>query len=69
MPGGLAAGTTRVGPYAHLPLAYHAFFASLHEHGLCPGAPVRETCLVGPAEAPPGEWVTRVTVPLLEDAA
>ncbi|KAB8160193.1 hypothetical protein FH609_014285 [Streptomyces sp. 3MP-14] len=58
-----------IGPYAHLPLACHALFASLHERGPRPGAPVRETRPVGPTEAPPEERVTWVTVPLPEGAA
>jgi effector-binding domain-containing protein len=58
-----------VGPYAQLPLAYHALFAAVHERGLRPLSPVREAYLIGPTQAPPGEFTTRLIVPVEESAA
>ncbi|MBV2364184.1 MerR family transcriptional regulator [Streptomonospora nanhaiensis] len=69
LPGGPVVRTTHTGPYAQLPLAYNALFAAVHERGLRPLAPVRETYLVGPREAAPDELVTRVAVPVEEGAA
>ncbi|MFE5919280.1 MerR family transcriptional regulator [Streptomyces sp. NPDC056468] len=67
--GGPVAETVHVGPYAQLPLAYNALFAAIHERGLHPTAPVREAYLVGPAEAPPEELLTRLVIPIQESAA
>ncbi|WP_328430094.1 MerR family transcriptional regulator [Streptomyces sp. NBC_00443] len=67
--GGPVAETVHVGPYAQLPLAYNALFAAIHERGLRPRAPVREAYLVGPAEAPPEELLTRLVIPIQENAA
>jgi DNA-binding transcriptional MerR regulator len=64
LPGGLVAETVHLGSYAQLPLAYNALFAAVHERGLRPRAPVRETYLVGPAEAPQEELVTRLAIPV-----
>ncbi|KQV12524.1 MULTISPECIES: MerR family transcriptional regulator [unclassified Kitasatospora] len=69
LPGGPVAETVHIGPYAQLPLAYNALFAAVHERGLHPRAPVREAYLVGPAEAPQEELMTRLIVPVEEDAA
>ncbi|MEU6392352.1 MerR family transcriptional regulator [Streptomyces sp. NPDC046939] len=69
VPGGPVAETVHVGPYAHLPLAYHALFAAVHERGLRPLAPVREAYLVGPEQAPREELTTRLIVPVEESAA
>ncbi|GAA2068746.1 MerR family transcriptional regulator [Streptomyces albiaxialis] len=69
LPGGRVAGTTHVGSYAQLPLAYNALFAAVHARGLRPRAPVREAYLVGPDEAPPEELMTRLTVPVEEEPA
>ncbi|MFB7471016.1 MerR family transcriptional regulator [Kitasatospora sp. NPDC056184] len=62
LPGGPAVATVHHGPYAQLPLAYHALLAAVHERGLRPLAPVREAYLVGPGEAPAEEWTTRLVV-------
>ncbi|MER6982917.1 MerR family transcriptional regulator [Streptomyces carpinensis] len=69
LPGGPVAETVHVGPYAQLPLAYNALFAAVHERGLRPQAPVRETYLVGPTEAPQEELMTRLIVPVQESVA
>ncbi|MEV8067227.1 MerR family transcriptional regulator [Streptomyces sp. NPDC085995] len=69
LPGGLVAETVHIGSYAHLSLAYHALFAAVHERGLRPRAPVREAYLVGPAEAPREELMTRLIVPVQESTA
>ncbi|WP_309031018.1 MerR family transcriptional regulator [Streptomyces alfalfae] len=69
LPAGLIAETMHIGPYAQLPLAYHALFATLHERGLRPRAPVREAYLVGPAEAPQEELMTRLIIPVQESTA
>ncbi|MFD4656333.1 MerR family transcriptional regulator [Kitasatospora sp. NPDC058444] len=69
LPGGLVAETTHIGPYTHLPLAYNALFAAVHERGLRPRAPVREAYLVGPAEAPQEELMTRLILPVQESTA
>ncbi|MGW0884686.1 GyrI-like domain-containing protein [Streptomyces sp. NPDC002671] len=67
--GGLVAETMHIGSYAQLPLAYNALFAAIHEHGLRPQAPVREAYLVGPAEAPQEELMTRLIIPVQESMA
>lgn len=64
LPGGLVAETMHIGSYAQLPLAYNALFAAIHERGLRPQAPVREAYLVGPAEAPREELMTRLIIPV-----
>ncbi|MFD7497136.1 MerR family transcriptional regulator [Streptomyces sp. NPDC059832] len=69
LPGGLVAETMHIGPYAQLPLAYNALFAAIHERGLRPQAPVREAYLVGPAEAPQEELMTRLIIPVQESMA
>ncbi|MFE4800527.1 MerR family transcriptional regulator [Streptomyces sp. NPDC056708] len=69
LPGGLVAETVHVGSYAQLPLAYNALFAAVHERGLRPHAPVREAYLVGPAEAPQEELMTRLIIPVQESMA
>ncbi|MEU8990615.1 MerR family transcriptional regulator [Streptomyces sp. NPDC048558] len=69
LPGGPVAETVHVGPYAQLPLAYNALFAAIHERGLHPKAPAREACLVGPAEAPPEDLLTRLIIPIQESTA
>ncbi|MDX3107486.1 MerR family transcriptional regulator [Nonomuraea angiospora] len=69
LPGGPVAETVHVGPYAQLPLAYNALFAAIHERGLRPEAPVREAYLVGPAEAPQEELMTRLIIPIQESKA
>ncbi|MGW1895121.1 MerR family transcriptional regulator [Streptomyces sp. NPDC002004] len=69
LPGGPVAETVHIGPYAQLPLAYNALFAAIHERGLCPQAPVREAYLVGPAEAPQEELMTRLIIPVQENMA
>ncbi|NYI04635.1 MerR family transcriptional regulator [Allostreptomyces psammosilenae] len=69
LPGGDVAETVHIGPYAQLPLAYNALFAAVHERGLRPQAPVREAYLVGPAEAPQEELMTRLVVPVQEKVA
>ncbi|MFE4328777.1 MerR family transcriptional regulator [Streptomyces sp. NPDC056831] len=67
--GGLVAETVHIGPYAQLPLAYNALLAAVHERGLRPQAPVREAYLVGPAEAPQEELMTRLIIPVQESMA
>ncbi|MBH5333869.1 MerR family transcriptional regulator [Streptomyces pactum] len=67
LPGGPVVETVHTGPYAQLPLAYHALLATVHERGLRPLAPAREAYLVGPAEAPPEELMTRVVIAVEED--
>ncbi|MBB5781881.1 MerR family transcriptional regulator [Nonomuraea jabiensis] len=69
LPGGPVAETVHIGPYAQLPLAYNALFAAIHERGLRPKAPVREAYLVGPAEAPQEELMTRLIIPIQESTA
>ncbi|MGW4957615.1 MerR family transcriptional regulator [Nonomuraea sp. NPDC004186] len=69
LPGGPVAETIHIGPYAQLPLAYNALFAAIHERGLRPKAPVREAYLVGPAEAPQEELMTRLIIPIQESKA
>ncbi|MER6300738.1 MerR family transcriptional regulator [Kitasatospora sp. NPDC001539] len=69
LPGGLVAETTHTGPYGHLPLAYNALLAAVDERGLRPHAPAREAYLVGPAEAPQEELMTRVVIPVEESTA
>lgn len=69
LPGGLVAETLHTGSYGHLALAYHALFAAIHERGLRPRAPAREAYLVGPAEAPQEELVTRLVIPVQESTA
>ncbi|WP_433367357.1 MerR family transcriptional regulator [Streptosporangium sp. CA-115845] len=69
LPGGPVAETVHIGPYAQLPLAYNALFAAVHERGLRPQAPVREAYLVGPAEAPREELMTRLIIPIQESTA
>ncbi|MGW0701120.1 MerR family transcriptional regulator [Streptomyces sp. NPDC002867] len=69
LPGGPVAETMHIGPYAQLPLAYNALFAAVHERGLRPRAPVREAYLVGPAEAPQEELMTRLIIPVQESMA
>lgn len=69
LPGGLVAETVHIGPYGQLRLAYNALFAAVHERGLRPQAPVREAYLVGPAEAPEEELMTRLIIPVQEDKA
>ncbi|AWS43637.1 MerR family transcriptional regulator [Streptosporangium sp. 'caverna'] len=69
LPGGPVAETVHIGPYAQLPLAYNALFAAIHERGLRPQAPVREAYLVGPAEAPQEEPMTRLIIPIQESMA
>jgi DNA-binding transcriptional MerR regulator len=69
LPGGPVAETVHIGPYAQLPLAYNALFAAIHERGLRPQAPVREAYLVGPAEAPQEELMTRLIIPVQESMA
>ncbi|TDC66377.1 MerR family transcriptional regulator [Streptomyces hainanensis] len=66
LPGGPVAETVHIGPYAQLPLAYHALLAAVHERGLRPLAPAREAYLVGPAEAPQEELTTRLVIPVEE---
>ncbi|MFB6987004.1 MerR family transcriptional regulator [Streptomyces sp. NPDC056178] len=67
--GGLVAETVHIGSYAQLPLAYNALFSAVHERGLHPQAPVREAYLVGPAEAPQEELMTRLVIPVQEGMA
>jgi DNA-binding transcriptional MerR regulator len=62
--GGPVAETVHIGPYAQLPLAYHALFAAVHERGLLPVAPVREAYLVAPGEASDEELTTRLILPV-----
>jgi DNA-binding transcriptional MerR regulator len=69
LPGGPVAETMHIGPYAQLPLAYNALFATIYERGLHPQAPVREAYLVGPAEAPQEELMTRLIIPVQESIA
>ncbi len=69
VPEGPAVETVHIGPYAQLPLAYHALFAAIHERGLRPQPPVCETYLVGPGEASREELMTRLTIPVQGGAA
>lgn len=69
LPGGPVAKTVHIGPYTQLPLAYNALFAAIHERGLRPQAPAREAYLVGPAEAPQEELMTRLIIPVEDNAA
>ncbi|MFD9884713.1 MerR family transcriptional regulator [Streptomyces alboflavus] len=69
LPGGLVAETVHIGPYAQLPLAYHALFATVHERGLRPRAPAREAYLAGPAQAPQDELRTRLIIGVEETTA
>ncbi|MBA2813754.1 hypothetical protein E0500_042205 [Streptomyces sp. KM273126] len=67
--GGLVAETVHIGFCAQLPLACNALFAAIHERVLRPQAPVREAGLVGPAEAPQEELMTRLIIPVQESMA
>ncbi|MCP2328993.1 DNA-binding transcriptional MerR regulator [Hamadaea flava] len=60
LPAADVVSTVHHGPYAELPLAYHTLFAWIHERGLTPVGPARETYLVGPGEAEPADLLTRV---------
>ncbi|MFE6749652.1 MerR family transcriptional regulator [Kitasatospora purpeofusca] len=68
LPGGPVLATVHHGPYAQLPLAYHALLAAVHERGLRPVPPAREAYLVGPGEAAAEEWATRLVVRVEEQA-
>jgi len=63
LPASVSAVTTHAGPYEHLPLAYQAVFAWIHERGLSPRGTVHEVYL----SAPPDEPVTRLVVPVDEE--
>ncbi len=58
------AATVHEGPYAHLPLAYHALFTWIHDQNLQPHGRARETYLAAPGEADPERLLTRVAVPV-----
>ncbi len=64
LPGGPALTTVHVGPYDELPLAYAALLTAVHERGGEPRGPVVETYLTHPAQAAPGDLVTRLAVPV-----
>ncbi|NXY94751.1 GyrI-like domain-containing protein [Streptomyces sp. BR123] len=69
LPAGPVAETMHIGPYTQLPLAYNALFAAIHERGLRPHGSAREAYLVGPAEAPREEPMTRLIIPVEEGTA
>ncbi|MCQ0021831.1 hypothetical protein M4914_01830 [Streptomyces somaliensis DSM 40738] len=56
-------------PHAHPPVACHAPFAVVHEHGLRPQVPVREAYPAGPAEALREAPTARPVVPVREGTA
>ncbi|MEV0651194.1 MerR family transcriptional regulator [Phytomonospora sp. NPDC050363] len=61
-----AVTTRHHGPYAELPLAYHALLSWIGDRGLAPRAPVRELYLVAPGEAGPEELITDIVIPVEE---
>ncbi|MEV6591912.1 GyrI-like domain-containing protein [Streptomyces acidicola] len=69
LPGGPVAETVHIAPCAQLPLVCNALFAAIHERGLRPQVPVREACLVRPAEASQEELMTRLIIPVQESMA
>ncbi|MYS81724.1 MerR family transcriptional regulator [Embleya scabrispora] len=70
LPEGPALATVHIGPYAQLPLAYHALLGRMHADGLRPAGPAREEYLVTPHEADPEDLTTRVLIPIeTEEAA
>lgn len=62
--GGQFVAVTHRGPFALLPLAYHALFAWLHEHALPADGPVRERYLCDPATDAEEDLLTEVLHPL-----
>lgn len=68
LPGGPAAITTHVGPYAGLPLTYHALLAWAYEHGYTPAGLIREIYLDDPNTTDPAQLVTRLAVPVATEA-
>jgi DNA-binding transcriptional MerR regulator/DNA gyrase inhibitor GyrI len=69
LPGGPAAVTTHVGPYAGLPLTYHTLLAWAYEHGHTPAGMIREIYLDDPNTTDPAQLVTRLVVPVATEAA
>ncbi|MFW5416086.1 MerR family transcriptional regulator [Nocardiopsis sp. CNT-189] len=64
LPAADVASTMHEGPCAHLPLAYNALFTWIHDQGLQPHGPARETYLATPGETDPDEQLTRIAVPI-----
>ncbi|GLZ81312.1 hypothetical protein Afil01_61190 [Actinorhabdospora filicis] len=64
LPATRAAVTLHHGPYNQLSLAYYAVLSWIHERGLRPVGPARESYLVTPGEAAPEELITRVVIPV-----
>jgi DNA-binding transcriptional MerR regulator len=64
LPGGPVAVATHVGPYADLPLAYHALLAWAYEHGHAPSGSIREVYLNDPNTTEESQLVTRLVVPV-----
>jgi DNA-binding transcriptional MerR regulator len=68
LPGGPAAVTMHVGPYAGLPLTYHALLAWTYEHGYTPAGLIREIYLDDPNTTDPAQLATRLAVPIAQEA-
>jgi hypothetical protein len=64
LPAGPVLSTSHVGLYDELALAYTALLTAGHERGHEPRDPVIETYLTDPARVSPGEYVTRLEVPI-----
>lgn len=64
---GPAAVTTHIGPYEHLPFAYQAVLAWIHERGLRPRGVAYEAYLTDPTRTAPDQLVTRLVVPVHEE--
>ncbi|MFI1381423.1 MerR family transcriptional regulator [Embleya sp. NPDC020886] len=69
LPEGPALTTVHIGPYAQLPLAYHALLGRMHAEGLRATGPAREEYLVTPNEADPEDLTTRVSIPIETERA
>lgn len=67
IPGGSFAGVAFTGPPSLLPVAYHALFTYLAEHGLDATGPVREYYLDDPAVVGERNMLTRVLHPVPDD--
>lgn len=64
LPGGRAAVTTHVGPYADVEPAFEAMTEWLRDHGEAPAAAPSERFLNDPTSTAPAELRTRITWPL-----
>lgn len=65
LPATRAAATLHHGPYTQLSLAYYALLSWIHDNGLRPVGPARESYLVAPGEAAPEDLITRVVIPVV----